>query len=175
MRGSVSLAAALALPLAIDSGGAFPERDLIVFLTFAVILATLVLQGLSLPWLIHRLGVRDDDGEQREELRARMMAAHAARGAVDGLADEEWTRDDTVERMRGLYDYRMRRFKAQAGKIDGTDGIEERSVNYQRMLHIVIEAQRQALVQMRNDGTISTDVMRRVEHELDLEEGRLEI
>jgi CPA1 family monovalent cation:H+ antiporter len=175
MRGAVSLAAALALPLTIDSGAPFPERDLIVFLTFAVILATLVVQGLTLPWLIHRLGVRDDDEEQREELRARMVAARAAVGAVNELGEAEWTRNETVERMRGLYDYRMRRFKAQAGKIDGTEGIEERSVNYQRMLHTVIEAQRNALVELRNDGTISTDVMRRVEHELDLEEDRLEI
>jgi CPA1 family monovalent cation:H+ antiporter len=104
-----------------------------------------------------------------------MVAARAARAAVDEMSELEWTRDDTVERMRGLYDYRMRRFKAQAGKIDGTDGIEERSTNYQRMLRTVIAAQRDALIELRNDGSISTDVMRRVEHELDLEEDRLEI
>jgi Na+/H+ antiporter len=175
MRGAVSLAAALALPLTIDGGAPFPERDLIVFLTFAVILATLVLQGLTLPWLIRRLDIHDDDSERNEELRARMVAARAAIASVDELAELEWTRDDTIERMRGLYDYRMRRFKAQAGKIDGTDGIEERSTNYQQMLRTVIGAQRDALIEMRNDGSISTDVMRRVEHELDLEEDRLEI
>ena len=69
----------------------------------------------------------------------------------------------------------MRRFKAQAGKIDGTDGIEERSGNYQRMLHTVLDAQREALIGLRDDGSISTDVMHRIERELDLEEDRLEI
>ena len=146
-----------------------------LFLTFCVILATLVLQGLTLPWLIRRLDMRDDGGEREEELRARMAAARAAVERVDEMAEWEWTRDDTIERMRGMYTYRARRFKAQAGTMDGTDDIEERSTNYQRMLRLVIEAQRDALLELRNDGTISTDVMRRVEHELDLEEDRLEI
>jgi CPA1 family monovalent cation:H+ antiporter len=175
MRGSVSLAAALALPLTTDSGAPFPERDLIVYLTFAVILVTLIVQGTTLPWLIRRLGVEDDGVEREEELRARMVAARAAIAAVDELAALDWTREDTIERMRGLYDYRMRRFKAQAGKIDGVDGIEDRSGRYQRMVHIVIDAQRDALIELRDDGTISSDVMHRIERELDLEEDRLEI
>ena len=175
MRGSVSLAAALALPLETHSGAPFPERDLIIYLTFAVILVTLLLQGLTLPYFIRRFNVEDDGADRNEELRARMVAARAAVAAVDELAELDWTRDDTIERMRGLYDYRMRRFKAQAGKIDGTDGIEERSGNYQRMLHTVLDAQREALIGLRDDGSISTDVMHRIERELDLEEDRLEI
>jgi len=170
MRGAVSLAAALALPL----GGAFPQRDLVVFLTFAVIFATLVVQGLTLPWLIRRLGVRDDGSEEREERGARLAAAEAALLRLDELADAEWTRDDTVERLRGAYDYRRRRLKSRAGKIED-DGYEDRSLAYQRLLRELLEAQRQAIIRLRNQGVISNDVMHRIERELDLEDSRLEI
>ncbi len=174
MRGSVSLAAALALPFSTDGGAPFPERDLLVFLTFAVILFTLVVQGLTLPFLIRALGVEDDGAEEREELTARRATAHAALERLEGLAGEEWTREDTVDRMRGLYRHRRRRFDARAGETDD-DGIEERSTAYQRMVQSVIDAQRDALVRLRNEGAISDEVRRRVERELDLEESRLEI
>ncbi|HEX2105312.1 MAG TPA: Na+/H+ antiporter [Solirubrobacteraceae bacterium] len=168
MRGAVSLAAALALPA--DT----PQRDLLVFLTFAVIFATLVLQGLTLPAVIRRLGVRGDDSEQREELRARLVATQAALARLDELAAEEWTRDETAERMVALYEYRRRRLKARAGKIED-DGYEDRSQAYQRMVREVLEAQRAAVVGLRNQGVISNDVMHRIERELDLEDQRLEI
>ena len=174
MRGSVSLAAALALPLSTEAGTPFPQRDLLIFLTFAVILFTLVVQGLTLPLLIRRLGIEDDGAEEREELRARLTTAQAALERLDGLAAEEWTRDDTVDRMRGLYRYRQQRFDARAGE-DGGAGYEERSTDYQRMVQMVIEAQRDALVRLRNEGAISDHVRRRVERELDLEESRLEL
>jgi monovalent cation/hydrogen antiporter len=173
MRGAVSLAAALAIPLETDAGAAFPNRDLIIFLTFAVIFVTLVVQGLSLPWLIRRLGIQDDGEEDREELRARLTAAAAALERLDELAEADWTRDDTVERMRGMYDYRRRRFKARAGKIED-DGYEDRSQAYQRLVRELIVAQRAAVVGLRNEGGISNDVMHRIERELDLEETRLE-
>ena len=78
MRGAVSLAAALAVPLATDAGDPFPGRDLIVFLSYAAILATLVLQGLTLGPLVRRLRLRGGDGEELAELRARLAGAHAA-------------------------------------------------------------------------------------------------
>jgi Na+/H+ antiporter len=168
MRGAVSLAAALALP------PRFPERDLLVFLTFAVIFATLVVQGLTLPALIRRLGVRGDGVEEQEELRARMEAARAALDRLEELAGEDWTRDDTVQRLQGLYQFRLRRLKARVGKIED-DGYEDRSLAYQRLVRELLEAQRQAIVRLRNQGTISTDVMHRIERDLDLEDSRLEI
>ena len=168
MRGAVSLAAALALPLD------FPLRNLILFLTFAVILATLVVQGLTLPALIRRLGVEGDDAEEREEVRARLAAANAALERLDELAGEDWTRDDTIERLHGLYDFRRRRLKVRAGKIED-DGAEDRSLAYQRLVRELLQAQRRAIVRLRNQGTISNDVMHRIERELDLEDTRLEI
>jgi monovalent cation/hydrogen antiporter len=139
-----------------------------------VILATLVLQGLTLPAVIRAVHVPGDDAEAHEELRARLVATQAALARLEELGAEEWTRDDTVERMTGLYDYRRRRLKARAGKIED-DGYEDRSEAYQRMVREVLEAQRAAVIALRNDGTISNDVMHRLERELDLEDERLEI
>jgi CPA1 family monovalent cation:H+ antiporter len=169
MRGSVSLAAALAL----DPD--FPFRDLILLLTFAVIFSTLVLQGLTLPLLIGALGVGDDESDAREELIGRRAAANAALARVDELAGEEWTYDETVDRMRRLYQYRSRRFAARAGDGDDGDGIEHRSRKYQKMVRDVLQAQRDELVRLRNAGEISNEVMHRLERELDLEDERLEI
>jgi monovalent cation/hydrogen antiporter len=175
LRGAVSMAAALALPLTTDAGAPLPERDLILFITFAVILVTVVGQGLTLPAVIRRLGVVEDGAEEEgEEIRARLVTARAAIERLDELAAEEWTRDDTLERVRGLFEFRQRRFKARAGKIED-DGIEDRSLAYQRLMHDVFLAQRQALLELRNGGQISAEVMRRVERELDLEESRLEV
>jgi CPA1 family monovalent cation:H+ antiporter len=172
MRGAVSLAAALALP------EDFPERNLILFVTFAVILVTLVLQGLTLPVLIRRLGIHDDGAEAREELEARRRATDAALIRLDELGMMEWTRDDTVERMRGMYEYRRRRLQARDGGGDGADDDEDyenRSYRYQKMVREVIDAQHDAVVELRNRGRISNDVMHRLERELDLERERLEI
>jgi Na+/H+ antiporter len=174
MRGAVSLAVALALPFTTDAGGGFPERDLIIFLTFAVIFFTLVVQGLSLPALIRRLGVSDGGADADEEVRARLVATKAAIEQIDALAGEEWTRDETVERMRALYEYRKRRFAARAGKIED-EGYEDRSLAYQQMVQLVLGAQREALLRMRSDGKLSNEVMNRILRELDLEESRLEI
>jgi CPA1 family monovalent cation:H+ antiporter len=176
MRGAVSLAAALALPLHTDAGAPLPDRDLILFITFALILVTIVGQGLTLPWLIRRLGVREDGADiEHEEIRARLVAAEAALRCLDEVEGEGWAREDTIERMRGLYRFRQRRFKVRAGKIEDEDGIEDRSLAYQRLIHAVSQAQREAVVQLRNSGDISSDVMHKLERELDLEESRLEI
>ena len=169
MRGSVSLAAALALR------ADFPQRDLVLLMTFAVILTTLVLQGLTLPTLIRRLGVRDDGAEAREELLGRRAAVDAALARLDELAGEEWTREDTAERMRRAYDYRRRRLAALAGEPEDEENYEHRARKYQKMIRSVLDAQREELVRLRNAGTISNEVMHRLERELDLEDERLEI
>jgi monovalent cation/hydrogen antiporter len=176
MRGGVSLAAALALPLTTDAGAPLPDRDLILFITFALILVTVVGQGLTLPYLIRALGVQEDGAEEEaEEMRARYVASRAALDRLDELAVEDWTLDDTIERVRGQYQFRQRRVKVRAGKIDDDDGIEDRSLAYQRLMHELYDVQRRAVVQLRNGGEISNDVMHRIERELDLEESRLEV
>jgi monovalent cation/hydrogen antiporter len=173
MRGAVSLAAALAIPLQTDAGAPFPDRDLIIFLTFCVILATLVLQGLTAPSLIRAFDIEDDGADEREEARARIAAAEAALERMDELLDEDWVRDDTAERLRGLYDYRRRRFAARFD--DGDDGgYEARTADFARLRRELLDAERRALLELRNRGVINDQVMRRVQQDLDLEDSRLE-
>src|SRR5207245_11060010 len=90
MRGAVSLAAALAVPLATDVGRPFPQRDLVIYLAFCVILATLVFQGLTLPLLIRVLGLKDDGLAAKEETKARIHAAEAALARLEELAEADW-------------------------------------------------------------------------------------
>jgi CPA1 family monovalent cation:H+ antiporter len=173
MRGVISLAAALALPLTIEGEAQFPQRDLVLFLTFCVILATLVVQGLSLAPLIRALGLEDDGTAEREEIVGRIEVAKAALDRIEELAQEEWVREDTAERMRGLYNYRRSRFAARFGGDE--DGVEDRSIAYQRLLRELLRAQRKTLVSLRDEGEIGDEAMHRIEHDLDLEESRLEI
>lgn len=173
LRGAVSLAAALALPFTTHAGRPFPGRDLIVFLTFCVILGTLVVQGLSLPLVIRLLGLEDDGVEAREEAKARIRAAEAALARIEELVEEEWVRDDTAERLRRMYGFRRDRFRA---RFDGEDdgSLEERSTAFQRLRRELLEAERSAIVQLRRDGHINDDVMHRIERDLDLEDTRLD-
>ncbi len=174
MRGAVSLAAALALPLQTDAGTAFPDRDLVLFLAFSVILATLVGQGLTLPLVIRLLGLEDDGIEDREDAEARIHAAEAALARLEELVAEDWVRDDTAERMRGAYRFRTSRFRARFDDEDDGD-IESRSQDYQRLRRELLDAERLALGNLRRSGAISNDVWLRVGRDLDLEDQRLDI
>jgi CPA1 family monovalent cation:H+ antiporter len=168
IRGAVSLAAALALPLD------FPSRELIVFLTFAVILVTLVGQGLTLGPLIRLLQMQPDDLAEREDAKARIKAAEAALRRLEEVAGEEWVREDTAERLRGAYGFRRDRFRARLD--DGDDGaIEARSAQFQRLRRELLDAERGAVVALRNAGMINDDVMARVVRDLDLEDSRLDM
>ena len=173
MRGAVSLAAALALPLTTDAGAPFPGRDLILFLTFAVILVTLVGQGLTLPLVIRACRLEDDHLEDREDAKARIRAAEAALARLEELVSEEWVREDTAERVRGSYEFRTNRFRARFD--DGDDGaIEMRSQDFQRLRRELLEAERTAVLELRRSGVISNDVWLRVSRDLDLEDQRLD-
>jgi CPA1 family monovalent cation:H+ antiporter len=174
LRGAVSLATALALPLETDAGDQLPGRDVIVFITFAVVLVTVVGQGLTLPMLIRRLGVMADGSEEEhEELTARLTASKAALDELEVMADEGWAADEALERAREYYQQRKRRFAARAGKIED-DGYEERSQVRLRVLRRLYRAERRAIVELRNTGDISNEVMHRLERELDLEESYLD-
>jgi CPA1 family monovalent cation:H+ antiporter len=174
MRGAVSLAAALAVPLTTDAGSAFPQRDLIVFLTFCVILGTLVIQGLTLPVVIRALGIEADNLDEKEHAKARIKAADAALARLDELEGEDWVREDTAERLRGVYGFRRNRFLSRLDEND--DGaIEERSLDYQRLRRELFDAERAAIVDLRRRGVIDDEVERRLYRDLDLEDARLEV
>ncbi|HET8551622.1 MAG TPA: Na+/H+ antiporter [Gammaproteobacteria bacterium] len=182
MRGGVSLALALALPFTIHGHTPFPFRNMILFLTFCVILATLVPQGLTLPWLVRRLGLAgQEDVEEREQAEARLCAAEAALARIDELADEDWVHDEAVERLRGVYERRRVRFSAQLSEEEAEEkgesdiDYEERSLASQRLRRELLQAERAKLLELRNAGRISDGVRRQIERDLDLEDTRLEI
>ena len=173
MRGAVSLAAALALPFTTDAGDAFPNRDLIIFLTFGVILASLVVQGLSFPALLKLIGLEDEGRGEKEENKARIYATEAALARLEELADEDWVRDDTLERIRGMFNFRRERFRSRFDpESDGE--LESRSLDYQRLLRELLVAERNAVFDLRREQRIDDLVMRRVIRDLDLEEARLD-
>jgi CPA1 family monovalent cation:H+ antiporter len=178
-RGVISLAAALSLPLFTDVGTAFPQRDLIIFLTFCVILATLVLQGLALPTLVQLLHIEEEESIKQEENRAKMEISRAALRRIEELRNERWVGDDLVERLQEHYDYRQRRFAARvesdaAGDGDEIEDYEEHYSTYKRFLRELLQAQRSTLIRLHEEGQISDEIMRQVEYNLDLEEARLE-
>jgi CPA1 family monovalent cation:H+ antiporter len=192
MRGVVSLAAALSLPLTGAGGRPFPGRDLILFLAFSVILATLVLQGLTLPFLVRWLGV-EDDGEaiREEEAEARTRAIEAALERLNELALEDWTRDDGVDYMRGYYGKRRSVVNTRFGRLDhdhhdegggdhghdpGTEHAEAHSAQLASLTRLkgeMLGTERATVIQMRNRGVIGDDVLLRIQRDLDLEEVRL--
>jgi Na+/H+ antiporter len=173
MRGAVSLAAALAVPMTTNGGGPFPERDLILFLTFSAILATLVLQGLTLSPLISALRFKaEDEADKVMELETRLEGARAALDRLERL-DHEQVPPSAKERMRNQYEERIRRYEAGIEAGGTTEEYAESSAAWRAWRRKLITAEREAILSKRDRGEISPEVMRRVIRDLDLEESRI--
>jgi CPA1 family monovalent cation:H+ antiporter len=174
MRGTDSLAAALAVPLLTAAGAPFPARNLIIFLTFCVILATLVVQTLTLPPIICWLGLRRDRHEQTEEHRARIEMTKSALKRLDELCDKDAAGSPAAkgvsDRLRGMYRERLKRLESR--KDDALDD-EPLSREARQVYEAVIGAQRDALIHLRDHDVIGDEVLHRIESELDFEELRL--
>src|SRR6266508_1212997 len=147
MRGIVSLAAALALPRTLQDGNAFPERDLIIFLTFVVIAVTLVLQGLTLKPLIRMLKVGRDWSLQEEQQRAQMALGKAAIAAIDAVAAKDGISNELAERIR--------------------------ADDARRLRDAAVKAERQELIRLWRENQISDDVLHHIEEDLDYQESRI--
>jgi monovalent cation/hydrogen antiporter len=172
MRGVVSLAAALAVPLTLSDGTPFPGRDFILFVTFCVILATLVVQGLSLPALIHRLGVVDDGLANLEERTARLKANEAA---VAYLAEvENQFPPELIERLRAEYNDRLRQLEVGAEE-SGAHSDEPMAPSYQRLQQDALDVERRTIIQLRDEFVINDEVLRRIQADLDHAEARLHV
>ena len=161
MRGAVSLAAALALPVA------FPDRDLVIFLTFCVIVATLVGQGLSLPFVVRWLGVMAGTGQDTEEAHARLAATDAALRRLDDLELEYPTHKPLIDQLRSRYEH-------EAGHSAPGDGGPRDAEELELLEHLeirnaVLESQREAVITLRDDGIIGDEVLARIQRDLDLE------
>jgi CPA1 family monovalent cation:H+ antiporter len=171
MRGIVTLAAALALPTGGAEGAAFPYRDLILFTAFAVVLGTLVVQGMTLRPLINRLQLRDDGSVEREVRLARVETLRAALAATVELPGEE-----TASLLRRRYEVLLRRAEAELGNGDASDAPRTSSPSSATfsidaaIVRTATAAERQRLVALRADGTIGDAAFQRVEQELDWEE-----
>jgi CPA1 family monovalent cation:H+ antiporter len=168
MRGVVSLAAAIAL------SADFPSRNLLVWLTFVVVLGTLVLQGLSLPWLIRRLGVTGQEADQ-DRLAAAAAQHRAARASIDRLEQELQAADapaEIVTKLRAQAEHRVNAAFEQIGE-PAADRAETPSAAYRRLRTAMLGAERDTFVELRDQGRIDDEVLRRLVRELDLEEAVL--
>jgi Na+/H+ antiporter len=173
MRGAVSLAAALAIPATVDGGGAFPQRQLIVFTVFCVIVLGLLLQGLTLPWLIAATGLgRDPGDEAADEARARAAAAEAALARLDEMEDDPDDDERATAHLRELYEARLGHARAP---IDERGDEDRQHVEaFQRLREELLRSEREALHDLHERGEISEDALRTVERDLDLQEARLD-
>ncbi len=170
MRGVVSLAAALALPSVLADGSTFPHRSVIVFLTFCVILVTLVLQGVTLPPLIRALGLAGQTGRNCEEQDARRIVMEAA------VAHLEAAKKKDSEDVGELYDDLVRHYQQRLArlelKIEGNEQHEADHDHYVRISRSALRVEHDTAVRLRDEGRINDEVLRRIERELDLTESR---
>lgn len=170
MRGVVSLAAALALPVALANGAPFPRRNLIVFLTFCVIVVTLALQGITLPWVIRLLHLSGTAGPNCEESEARRIVTEAALGHLE----ESKARDENT--YAELYDdlvshYRKRLVTIACGDVEPAE--DNRHGRFVELTLETLRVERDTAIRLRDEGRINDEVLRRLERELDLSEVRL--
>jgi Na+/H+ antiporter len=175
VRGIVSLAAALAIPLETDSGQPFPDRDLILFLTFSVILVTLVGQGLVLPAVIRALGLahagrREQRADRAEEQDARRTAIESAIARLDELAAERNLPADVVQTLRAQHRDRLRHFERSP---DRAEGHHDRSRLHDEIELLLIAAERERVNELYRRGVLKDEARRRIERELDLRDATL--
>jgi NhaP-type Na+/H+ or K+/H+ antiporter len=172
MRGVVSLAAALALPLTLPAGGPFPAREALVIVTVTVIVFTLLGQGLTLPWLIRVLRLGKDVGLRREEARARERLVDAAMRRLDELNPVWPGHQPLLEQLRETYRHRSEHVERQRDAAGG--GEDQELIEHREIRRTVIDAEREALLRLRAEGEVNDEVLRDLERELDLEERRMD-
>jgi CPA1 family monovalent cation:H+ antiporter len=175
VRGIVSLAAALAIPLTTAAGQPFPYRDLILLLTFSLILITLVGQGLMLPWVIRLLGLahagrKEREFDRTEEHWARAEAVKAAVAALEALATERDLSPDILEILRLLHQDRLKRIE---GRDDGDDAVRSWGELYDELDRLLITAERTRIIDLYRSGELQDEARRRIERELDMREAHL--
>jgi len=171
MRGVIALAAALSLPEHLEDGSPFPQRSLIIFLTFSVILVTLVLQGLTLPALIRALGLAGSSGPNCEETDARRIMAEAALNQLNKASEE--AAPDSAALYDDLKEHYLRRLSALPLEGEDQDGSEAEA--YAKFLAVSLEllrVERETAVNLRNSGRINDETLRQLLQELDLSETR---
>jgi Na+/H+ antiporter len=169
MRGIVSLALVLALPRTLPDGSPFPFRDLLVLLVFAVIVVTLLGQGLTLPLLIRALGFVDDGAGLRQEREGLLRGTERALERLQELDRTSIIVPWLIERLRAKYEERLNRLQASARDDPECRLMDGENLAYRRLREQLIDAERASVVEMRNRGEISEDVLHKLQQDLDLE------
>jgi CPA1 family monovalent cation:H+ antiporter len=172
MRGADSLAGALAIPFVLRNGEPFPGRDLILLLTFCVIFATLVLQGLTLAPLVRFLGVLDDHVTEKEEGLARLKANEAALARLEELESSSRARRETVERLRSEYEDRIRQLQIEAPDEESVSRLYSR--DFEELSREMLQTERDTIIALRNEEAINDQALRRIQRDIDLAEARLQ-
>jgi Na+/H+ antiporter len=172
MRGVVSLAAALALPNAFSDGRPLPQRNLVIFLTFCVILSTLVFQGLSLPWVVKWLGVKERH-DAKHEREARLKLARAALAHLNKAAEQSNRHETALQQVAAHYQERIDDLNDDLAEVLGWSDHREHWIATRRLRLESLEAERRELVKLRREHQVNEELMHKIEHELDLEEARL--
>jgi CPA1 family monovalent cation:H+ antiporter len=168
MRGVVSLAAALALPLTLNDKP-FPNREAIIFITFCVIFATLVLQGLSLPYIIRVLKIRPDGAPEKEEHEARLRLASSVIEHIESNYSLSLS-DGVLNQIKSKYEIRVQRMLKTSNNQKMSD---QELAELQRIQKELVQSERKFLLDLRKNRQVSDEVLRKLEYELDLEEERL--
>lgn len=172
MRGVVSLASALAIPMTLSSGEDFPHRNMILFITFCVILSTLVVQGLSLPLIIRWLRIKMNDNPKEEKLSIRLRLANIVLDYIINHYPEESRTIEAFSRLKARYE-RMITITDKQLKMGGEETMPPAFLpRYRKLLLELVSIQRQELSRMRRDNEYSEEILRSKETELDLEEAR---
>lgn len=173
MRGLVSIAAALAVPLTLPGGEAFPNRNLILFITFIVILMTLVFQGLSLPLVTKWLKIKgqNDGGLQEQEIRLRL--ANAVLAFLEANYTDETAENETFARVKNRYERMVEHVSQRLAEDESADSAPAFMVSYRKMLREIVAVRRAEILRLRGEKTFPDELLREKEHELDLEEARL--
>ncbi|MDP9291418.1 MAG: Na+/H+ antiporter [Verrucomicrobiota bacterium] len=172
MRGADSLAGALAIPFVLANGAPFPGRDLILLLTFCVIFGTLVVQGLTLKPLVGWLKIVDDHVPEKEERMARLKANEAALARVEDMGSSNRARPESVERLRSEYADRIRQLSKDASHEESLRRLFSR--DFEELAREALETERDTVIALRNDEAINDEVLRRIQHDIDLAEARLQ-
>jgi len=171
MRGADSLAGALAIPFLLPNGEPFPGRNLILLVTFCVIFATLVLQGLTLAPLVRWLGIEDDHATEKEETLARLKANEAALAHVEEMEALHRTNPKTAERLRAEYVDRIQQLRGEGPPEKTVRRLFSR--DFEDLAREALETERETVIGLRNDEVISDQALRRIQRDIDLAEARL--
>ena len=173
VRGSIALAAALSLPPETDAGDPFPGRDLILLMALTIIVATLVIQGLTLRPLLRRLGLTDREAAEREESYARAKAAEAALDRLEDAAREHDLPERSEQWLRREYEFRRDRYGARLDD-EGDGRLEERGRKIAAVDDELLDAARAAVVELEASGDVRAEVAQRVLRDLDLDSARID-